>query len=321
VPVVKEDEVRLVAEAKAGGPSGERAQARLIRSTRGLAIRIARRYLPSGLPFKTLVSEGEKGAWRAVAKFDPSRSNRFSTYASWWIRQSIQRFIDKEQDVVPLPDDLHQLRRTIERESNRLFAQGVESPNPDDNNGRTLQDRVVATVPSALDCLCLRGTRVLVRAWVETLPADKRRALKLRFGLWAGEDIFTLREIATTMGCKFQWVKQLEERALEILRASADDLRAERFPRLVADSQADDNLELDEKLPRLLLAAKQQGLSVDDCFAVLTDLERTVFQLRFRGKSVSLVEEALQLSSLEVLRLGKRALKKLTLVILSVKAK
>ncbi len=98
-----EEEISLGEKVQAGGAQGEEARQRMIRSNLRLVISLAKRYSHMGLAFSDLVEEGNIGLMRAVEKFDPKRGYRFSTYASWWIKQGMMRSLSNQGKTIRIP--------------------------------------------------------------------------------------------------------------------------------------------------------------------------------------------------------------------------
>jgi len=118
-PLIDHDEEIRLAQAIEAGHEGEDAEGKFVQSNLRLVVSIARRYQNSGLPLLDLIQEGNLGLMRAVTKFDWRLGFKFSTYASWWIRQAIQRGITDTRYSIRLPaharDTLNQVRRTRSR--------------------------------------------------------------------------------------------------------------------------------------------------------------------------------------------------------------
>src|SRR3712207_5862130 len=108
------EEIDLSKRAKAGD---KRARQRLIEKNLRLVISVAKRYRGMGLPFEDLIQEGNIGLMRAVEKFDPDRGWRFSTYATWWIRQAVQRAVADKGRTIRVPVHMTEKIRKIDRKS------------------------------------------------------------------------------------------------------------------------------------------------------------------------------------------------------------
>lgn len=229
---------------------GWKARDRLIRANARLVISVAKRYTNRGVPFLDLVQEGNIGLMRAAKKFDFRRGYKFSTYATWWIRQAITRAIAEQSRTIRLPVHMsdqivrmkrvqHQLQQSIGRApSNEELAQALEVPmekleymtevshqpislqtpireDEDESLGEFIED-VSAPDPeeSAMQLLMDRDLKDILG----TLPPRELRVLKLRFGLGSGQAL-TLNEVGRKMGITRERVRQLESQALARLRS------------------------------------------------------------------------------------------------------
>jgi RNA polymerase primary sigma factor len=228
---------------------GDRAaRERMIVTNLRLVVKMAKRYLNRGLPFLDLIEEGNLGLIKAVDRFKLSKECRFSTYASWWIRQSLERALENQSRTIRLPvhisDQLGKMARAtreLVRELNREPTQGelaaclavevsqvnklqlllkrtysIEHPmgDTDFTLGDTIED---TSNTSPVDLIEHLDQFELVSGWLETLSDTERRILTLRFGL---NDTApqTLDTIGKSYGVTRERIRQIEVKALGKLR-------------------------------------------------------------------------------------------------------
>jgi len=229
---------------------GQLAREHLIKANTRLVVSIAKRYIGRGVPFLDLIQEGNLGLMKAVEKYEYRRGFRFSTYATWWIRQTITRSIADQGRTIRVPvhmvDRIRQLYRLTHEMEQRLGripnneelaeAMGVlpskvdwmmrvswlplslESPINDDEEdselGMFVEDQLT---PSPIQSAYTKMLREKIESVLETLPPREARILRLRFGLENGHT-YTLEEVGQKFGLTRERIRQIESKALRRLR-------------------------------------------------------------------------------------------------------
>lgn len=231
---------------------GEDAQEHLIRANARLVISVAKKYIGRGVPFLDLIQEGNIGLIRATNKFEYQRGHKFSTYATWWIRQAVSRAVADQGRTIRVPvhmgDQLNRMRRVQLRLLQELgreptimeMAEGMETtPDKvenlleiarrpvsletpiDDEGDSTFGDFVEdANSPAPADEVASTLLQEQLEGALDRLPAREAQILRLRYGLEDGR-VYTLEEVGQTIGVTRERVRQLEAQALNRLRQSS----------------------------------------------------------------------------------------------------
>ena len=230
----------------------EAAQEHLIRANARLVVSIAKKYVGRGVPFLDLIQEGNIGLMRAVRKFDYRRGHKFSTYATWWIRQAVSRAVADQGRTIRVPvhlgDQINKLMResallaqqlgrdpTIEELAEHLETEpekivelmeisrrpvSLDEPTNEEEDaeiGDFIED---SSTPPPSEVVAEQLLREQITEQLNRLPPREAEILRLRYGLEDGR-VHTLEEVGQKMGITRERVRQLEAQALNRLRHSS----------------------------------------------------------------------------------------------------
>jgi RNA polymerase primary sigma factor len=234
------EEVELGRRARAGDPEARR---RLVEKNLRLAVAVAKKFRGQGLPFEDLIQEGNIGLMKAVDKFDPEMGNRFSTYATWWIRQSIQRAIGDKGRGIRLPAHMNEKLRKVRKAQGELIAELHREPAHEETAARLgwKAGKVRSVLESVHDISSLDrplgpesgahklgdfveeqepenlGESLQLREAMRQLPERERDVLVNRYGLDRGQKV-TVRELSAKLGISEKAVRRVQQRAETLLR-------------------------------------------------------------------------------------------------------
>jgi RNA polymerase primary sigma factor len=251
-PLVSFDEEKELAKKIQNGDKD--ARCRLIEANLRLVVKIAKSYYTPGVSFLDLIQEGNMGLMRAADKFDYAKEVHFSTYANWWIRQGIMRFLANKRRMIRLPLRKEELLRKIQKTSQVLgqklsrtpssaeIAKETGIPSGDINAMLVLANDIVSldageesSVSGLIDyqgdytynperIFMKKNSRKVVLDMINRLKERERNILIYRYRLGGGER-YTLKKISDKMGISLETVRQIELRALHKMRENAETLR------------------------------------------------------------------------------------------------
>lgn len=251
IPLLSEEEEKELGRKLAGGDIS--ARHRLEEGNLRLVVSLAKHYTGRGIPLLDLIQEGNMGLMHAAEKYDYMKENRFSTYASWWIKEAMQRAIDRQAREIRVPVHVAENMKKVQRAANELRQElgrdaspkeiadrltgrteeevkeilsyfqtpvSLETPigeNGEDSLGDMVANQTETTPEEAMDILVQKEE---VKELLETLSEREREVIRLRYGLEDGK-AQTLEEIGGQLGVTRERVRQIEARAMEKLRKNA----------------------------------------------------------------------------------------------------
>ena len=251
IPLLSEEEERELGRRSAQGDSS--ARQKLAEGNLRLVVSLAKHYTGRGVQMMDLIQEGNMGLMRAAEKYDYTMENRFSTYASWWIKEAMQRAIDQQSREIRVPVHVAENMKKVQKISKDLQQKlgrdplpkeiaenmpgkteedvknilsylqspvSLETPVGDEGEnslGDMVEDKTEATPEEAMNAPVQKEE---VSELLESLSERERQVIRLRYGLEDGKT-HTLEEIGSILNVTRERVRQIEARAMEKLRKNA----------------------------------------------------------------------------------------------------
>ena len=244
-----EEETELALKIQAGGPEGEKAKQRLSEANLRLVVSIAKRYVGRGMQFLDLIQEGNLGLIKAVEKFDHTKGFKFSTYATWWIRQAITRAMADQARTIRVPVHMVEVINKLSRVQRQMLQDLGREPTPDelareldmpvekvqevqkygrepislhtplgedgDSEFGDLIEDTDAIAPS--DAVAFSLLQEQFKQVLETLSPREAGVIKMRYGLEDGQPK-TLDDIGRVYGVTRERIRQIESKTMSKLR-------------------------------------------------------------------------------------------------------
>lgn len=280
-----DQEIELAERIKRGDPE---ARSHMIRANLRLVVKIAQDYANYGLPLLDLISEGNIGLMKAVERFDPNKGGKLSTYAAWWIKQSIKRALANQSKTIRLPvhmvDKISKMRRVAMAMSEELGREPTDDELSEEigiDRAKLSQLKVASMRPASLDApiseddstefgeivgdesaqtpfemLSHKNMHGQLDGLLTVLDERERKIIDARFGL-AGQKARTLEEVGQEFGVTRERIRQLQNIALRKLRRALQK-KEDPIPKALR------NANLNKKKGKLSAAARIEAIQEDD---------------------------------------------------------